>query len=271
MTGFSTLEVSDADLAPEGFSFCTVRSPALGRRADVVIYNALCPSNDLPVIVLLHGVYGGAWSWAFQGGAHRIYQRLRSSGEIGDFALVMPSDGLSGDGSGYLNRASGRFGDWIADDVIKLARSRIPQMSAASPIYLAGLSMGGFGALRLGALHPDTFRAVSAHSPICDSEDFRHFTSEDLLADATEPTVPVSIAELYAARAGATPPIRFDCGDADVLRPSVERLADRLTRAGIDHRYEPLSGGHNWDYWSSAFVRTLKFFDTIGRSAPRRE
>ncbi|MFZ4533020.1 MAG: hypothetical protein ACOYOJ_14555, partial [Alsobacter sp.] len=119
MTGFSTLEVSDADLAPEGFSFCTVRSPALGHRADVVIYNADCPSNDLPVIVLLHGVYGGAWSWAFQGGAHRIYQRLRAGDEIGDFALVMPSDGLSGDGSGYMNRASGRFGDWIANDVIE--------------------------------------------------------------------------------------------------------------------------------------------------------
>ena len=271
MSGFPTLEVSDAGLAPQGFTFCTVRSPALGRRADVLFYNADCICEDIPVIILLHGVYGSAWSWAFQGGAHRVYDRLRSAGEIGDFALVMPSDGLAGDGSGYVNRVAGRFDDWIADEVVKLARLQIAHMSAASPVFIAGLSMGGFGALRLARLHPGTFAGVSAHSPICEAADFRHFTSDDPMLDKLDPAVPASIADLYTARGISVPPIRFDCGDQDVLRPSVERLASRLTRAGVPHSYEPLSGGHDWKYWSRAFERSLEFFDAIGRSVPRKE
>lgn len=270
MRGFPTLEVSDAALAPPGFTFCTVRSPALGRRADVLLYNADCICEDIPVIVLLHGVFGSAWSWALQGGAHRVYDRMRSAGAIRDFALVMPSDGLAGDGSGYVNRAAGRFDDWIADEVVELARLRIAHMSAASPVFIAGLSMGGFGALRLAGLHPGAFAAVSAHSPICEAADFRHFTSDTPLSDMLDPAVPASIADLYAARGISAPPIRFDCGDQDVLRPSVERLASRLTLAGVPHCYEPLSGGHDWQYWSRAFERTLTFFDTIGRSAPRK-
>jgi len=271
VSGFPTLEVSDTGLALPGFTFCTVRSPALGRRADVLFYNAECICEDIPVIILLHGVFGSAWSWAFQGGAHRVYDRLRSAGEIGDFALVMPSDGLAGDGSGYVNRVAGRFDDWIADEVVELARLRIVHMSAASPVFIAGLSMGGFGALRLARLHPHTFAGVSAHSPICEAADFRHFTSDDPLSDRLDPAIPAGIADLYAAQGIPVPPIRFDCGDQDMLRPSVERLASRLTLAGVPHRYEPLSGGHNWQYWSRAFERTLEFFDSIGRSVPRTE
>jgi S-formylglutathione hydrolase FrmB len=178
---------------------------------------------------------------------------------------------LAGDGSGYVNRVAGRFDDWIAHEVIELARWRIAHMSAASRVFIAGLSMGGFGALRLARLHLGTFAAVSAHSPICEAADFRHFTSDDPLSDTLDPAVPASIADLYSARGIPVPPIRFDCGDEDVLRPSVERLASRLTLAGVPHRYEPLSGGHDWTYWSTAFERTLAFFDTIGRSVPRKE
>lgn len=271
MSGFPTLEVSDAALAPPGFTFCTVRSPALGRRADVVFYNADCASADVPVIILLHGVYGSAWSWALQGGAHRVYERLRAAGAIGDFALVMPSDGLAGDGSGYLNRAAGRFDDWIAGEVVALARSGIAQMSDASRVFIAGLSMGGYGALRLAALHPGTFAAASAHSPICEAADFRYFTSEDPFADTVDPAIPASLAELIAAPGKAVPPIRFDCGDADVLRPSVERLSGRLAQAGVAHRYERMSGGHDWNYWSNAFARTLVFFDEFGRMTVKQE
>jgi S-formylglutathione hydrolase FrmB len=270
MSGFPTLEASDAALAPPGFSFCTVRSPALGRRGDVVFYNADSACPDVPVIILLHGVFGSAWSWAFQGGAHSIYERLRAAGTIGEFALVMPSDGLEGDGSGYVNRAAGRFDDWIAAEVVALARARIAQMSAASPVFIAGLSMGGFGALRLAVLHPGTFAAASAHSPVCEAADFRHFTRDNPLSGALDPSMPQDLADLCEAQGEALPPIRFDCGDADVLRPSVDRFARRLTRAGIHHRYDQLSGGHDWACWSGAFAHTLRFFETIARPAVRK-
>ncbi|NJN36293.1 MAG: hypothetical protein HC794_03575 [Nitrospiraceae bacterium] len=151
----------------------------------------------------------------------------------------------------------------LKDEVVELARLRIAHMSAGSPVFIAGLSMGGFGALRLARLHPGTFAAVSAHSPICEAADFQHFTSDDPMSDTLDPAGPTSIADLYTAPGIPVPPIRFDCGDEDVLRPSVERLASRLKLAGVPHRYEPLMGGHDWEYWSKAFERTLAFFDTV--------
>lgn len=263
MSVFRTVESSDPDLAPAGFTFCSVQSEALGRRADVVFYNADGRSEDVPMIVLLHGVYGSAWSWAFQGGAHATYEKLRKANEIGEFALVMPSDGLYGDGSGYINRAAGRFEDWIAFDVIELARRQITSMTENSNIYIAGLSMGGYGALRLGALNPSTFHAISAHSAICHLADFKHFTNEDISADLLDSNDTLSLADLLISNAARLPAIRFDCGEEDILRDSNDRLAASLAEAGITHTYETLPGGHDWTYWSDAVERSFRFFDHI--------
>jgi hypothetical protein len=64
----------------------------------------------------------------------------------------MPSDGLWGDGSGYVPHASQDFERWIVDEVPVATRIAVPACDDASPIFIAGLSMGGFAALRLNAL-----------------------------------------------------------------------------------------------------------------------
>ena len=72
MSAFRTIEVSDPALAPEGLSFITVKSAALAQRADITLY--VPPQaqglRDLPLVLLLHGVYGSQWAWAFKGGVH---------------------------------------------------------------------------------------------------------------------------------------------------------------------------------------------------------
>jgi putative tributyrin esterase len=148
---FRTLEVSDPALSPPGLRFVTVKSAALGQRADVLLFvpPQAAALQSVPLVLLLHGVYGSHWAWAFQGGAHLTAQRLIDSGAIPPLVLAMPSDGLWGDGSGYVAHAEQDFERWIVDEVPAAARAACSACSEASPLFIAGLSMGGFGALRL--------------------------------------------------------------------------------------------------------------------------
>src|SRR5579872_6172694 len=110
------LESSPAPL--EGLTFATVKSRALRGRADITFFvPGATQGTDLPLVVLLHGVYGSHWAWAVKGNAHRTAQRMIEAGEIPRLALAMPSDGLWGDGSGYLSHPGLDFEKWIVDEV----------------------------------------------------------------------------------------------------------------------------------------------------------
>ena len=143
---FRTLEISNPSYSPEGMQCVTVKSAALGQRADVSIYIApeFSHLHHLPIVTLLHGVYGSHWSWAYQGGAHLTAANLMRQGQIEPMVLVMLSDGLWGDGSGYVAHASQDFERWIVEEVPEIARQACASCDEDSPLFIAGLSMGGF-------------------------------------------------------------------------------------------------------------------------------
>ena len=86
------LEVSDPSLSPEGLCFVTVRSEALGQRADLTLFvpPEAAGLRDVPIVILLHGVYGSHWAWALKGGAHVTTQRLIATGELPPVVLATP-------------------------------------------------------------------------------------------------------------------------------------------------------------------------------------
>ena len=180
---FRTIEVSDPAIAADGLGFVTVKSRALRRRADVTLYVPSVAQGvaDLPIVVLLHGVYGSHWAWALKGRAHLTAARLIARGALPPAVLVMPSDGLWGDGSGYVVHADHDVEHWIVDEVPVLARELVPGCSARSPLLVAGLSMGGFGALRLAGKYPDRIAAAAALSAVTDATQF------DALIEETRP------------------------------------------------------------------------------------
>ena len=166
MNTFRTLETSDPALTPHGLQFVTVKSAALRQRADLMLFMPAQAAGlqNLPLVILLHGVYGSHWAWAFQGGAHQTAQRVVDAGALPPCVLAMPSDGLWGDGSGYVAHRAQDFERWILDEVPAAARAACAACSDASPLCIAGLSMGGFGALRLAGKHPHRFVAAAGHS-----------------------------------------------------------------------------------------------------------
>ena len=258
---FRNVEVSDPAYEVEGLREVTVASPALGRRGDVTVWAPPGADGPLPLVVLLHGVYGSHWAWARSAGAHRTAARLVATGEVGPLALAMPSDGLWGQGSGYLPRAGEDSEAWVLDDVPRAARCAVPGAGLAG-LFLVGLSMGGFGALRLAAVRPDAVRGAVGLSSITRVEDFTGFVDSPLSAYADPAGRTGDLAELLPATTGL-PALRLDCGRDDPLLAGNRRVHDALVRAGVPHDYEEHPGAHDWGYWTTRLPDALRFVERV--------
>jgi len=261
---FRTIELSDPRFEHEGLRSVTVKSPALRQRADLTLF--VPPESRevgaVPIVILLHGVYGSHWAWALKGGAHRTADRMRQAGEIPAMILAMPSDGLWGDGSGYVPHSQQDFERWIVEDVPSAVREAIPVAGPASPLFISGLSMGGFGALRLAAKYPQIFRAAGGHSSMTHFDQHTQFVEEPLESYAC-PQSDRSVLQSMLRNRDRLPPIRFDCGTDDPLLSYNRDLSEQLKRGGIAHTYEEFPGGHEWPYWEKHLADMLRFFATF--------
>lgn len=254
---FVTTELSDPRFEVDGLRCATVFSRALGRRGDCTFWAPQDVAGPIPLVILLHGVYGSHWAWAHKGGAHRRAAKLIANGELPPLALAMPSDGLFGLGSGYVKHAAGDFRAWILSEIPELAAAALDAVSPESPLALAGLSMGGFGALLLGATAGDQVRAVAGLSSITDFAQMKLFvgdTSGYDVADADR-----SVLGAMLAHRDRLPAIHFDCGDTDPLIEPNRALHAALDEAGIAHSYVEHPGGHEWPYWENHIGAALQF------------
>lgn len=258
---FRTFERAELTADPKGLSHITVKSKALGRRADVTAFvpDDVEEGTLMPIVTLLHGVYGSHWAWAFKGEAHLTARTLMAQKLIPPMVLLMPSDGHWGDGSGYVPHTDANYEQWIVEEVPTIAYQLANACSPASPRYLAGLSMGGFAALRLGAKYPSLFRAISAHSSATHINQLASLIEETTDGWSSQAFDQDVFAALEEAK-GSLPRIRFDCGTRDQLLAANRILHQKMESAGIAHIYEELPGAHDWDYWKSNLYRSLMFF-----------
>jgi S-formylglutathione hydrolase FrmB len=216
----------------------------------------------VPLVTLLHGVYGSHWAWAFQGGVHRTAQRLIDGGDIPPLVLAMPSDGLWGDGSGYVRHATQDFERWIVDEVPAAVGEVCAACGPGSPRCIAGLSMGGFGAMRLAGRYPRRYVAAAGHSSVTEVTQVDSWLAESRVVWAAEP-VDQSVLAAWRAEQGPLPRLRFDCGLDDKLLAANRELHAALDAAGIPHTYAEHAGGHDWLYWSRRIEDTLRFFGDV--------
>lgn len=261
---FRTVELSDPRFERDGLRMMTVKSPSLRRRADLTVYVPELPSDptQVAVVVLLHGVYGSHWGWAMKGGAHLIGASLMAAGNIPPMVLAMPSDGLWGDGSGYVPHSEADYERWVIDEVPAAVRLAVPPLGTNAPLFLAGLSMGGFGALRIGAKYRKACAGMSGHSSVTRIRDLDEFIVESRGEWSREDDDESILAAMTSGR-GSLPPFRFDCGTDDPLLPANRKLHRELDDAGIPHRYEEFPGGHQWPYWEAHLADSLRFFAQV--------
>lgn len=262
MSSFRTVKLSDPAYESNGIRFITLKTPHLKGRGDICLFVPTIENNadDLPIFILLHGVYGSAWSWALNGGAAQTAQRLIETKQISPAIIAMPSDGLWGDGSGYFAHHEKQFDSWITHDVPLAIRELIPEAQNNKTLCIGGLSMGGYGALMLGARFPTLFRAISAHSSITRLEEMRPFVEEPMEGYFKENTCP-DVIEAMIKNKELIPPLRFDCGIDDDLIQANRLLHKQLEHSEILHTYEEFDGGHEWPFWQTHVEKTFLFFD----------
>ena len=251
--------LSDELPGQAGVRLLTMHSRALQQRGDVSLY--LPPDTadrTLPLLVLLHGVNGSHWNWWALGDMHGIAAEMIASREIEPTAIAMPSDGLWSDGSGYLRHRAFDAEAWIMEDVPACIQSVLPQVRV-DRFGLGGLSMGGYGALRLGAKYPERVMAIAAHSAVTSLEDLQPFVQESIEKDLALGKRDADLLYWMRRHRAHLPPIRFDCGTDDSLLAGNRVLHAQMMKARIPHVYEEYPGGHDWNYWRTHGRGTLRF------------
>lgn len=264
MSRFRTTEISNPEFESNNLRFITVKTKNLSGRGDICVFVPnVKNAKDLPVAILLHGVYGSAWIWAHKAGVHFTAQSMIDNKEINPFIIAMPSDGLWGDGSAYLPHNGKNFEKWIVDDVRYAVLENIDVASENSKFFISGLSMGGYGALHLGAKYSHIFSGISGHSSITHIDQMPLFVEEPQEVYPNVNLDEVSVFKSILNNRTSLPPLRFDCGKNDLLIEHNRTLHQNLKANDIPHTYEEFEGAHEWEYWQEHIKDTLRFFNTL--------
>lgn len=166
----------DATVERTTFHAAALEKNPLGDPADqpVLVYlppaYAAEPTRRFPVVYLLHGLGMKPADWERSGPGHpplsaAITAEIRA-GAFPDLIVVYANGANGHMGSLYMNSSiAGRWEDALVRDLVAWVDARYRTLPTAASRGVTGLSMGGFGALRFGFLHPDIFGAVYALSP----------------------------------------------------------------------------------------------------------
>lgn len=262
---FRTCEISNPSFMPKNLSLVTVKSKHLNGRGDMLIINQQVDTHSAPIVILLHGVYGSHWAWQYSVGIKQSLLTLQQQHpNLSDFVFVMPSDGLFGDGSGYLPVAGhGNYEKWIVEDVIAACQQVVANVDEKSSIYIAGLSMGGYGALRLGCKYADKFSGISAHSSITQFDEMALFVEEELSVYRQGNEQNADITYWLEKNREKLPPMRFDCGVDDPLIQGNRNFERYLKQHNYCYQYQEFTGGHEFEYWAKHVQKSFLFFDQI--------
>lgn len=208
------------------------------------------PDGRCPVLYLLHGWSDDETIWT------RRTSIERYASEAG-LAVVMPRGGLS-----YYQNTAGGMAYWtlVSEEIPALCERWFPITTAREGTFAAGLSMGGYGALRLGLSRPEKFRAVASLSGVTDlrtrwtaSRTTRDADAKLMAtifgADGPGPASDLfSLAEAVAA-SGRSPSIHLSCGTEDFLYADNVRFRDHARALGLDLEYAECRGSHEWGFW----------------------
>jgi putative tributyrin esterase len=260
MKKFPNAQLSSPIPGNERLRFLNFRGKSLAYRGDVLLYAppGFESLQNVNLLLLLHGVYGCQWNWWLNAAIDRTADEMLRVGTMPPMMIAMPSDGLWGDGSGYVPHAHGNYERWIVDDIPGCLHELFPQLQTEK-FFLAGLSMGGFGAMRLGMKYSTRVRGISAHSSVTDVTQLSRFIPYPPEAFQFAGEVDTDLLHWAKTNRSQLPPLRFDCGTEDPLIEENQKLHRDLTELEVPHIYEEFLGNHDWLYWTEHVRRTLAF------------
>ena len=239
-------------------AFCELRyrSAALEKQ---VAANVILPEGKgdgpFPVFYLLHGLSDDHTMWSRNTSLERYAAAY-------PMIVVMPDGGRSF----YCDAAQGfAYETAIVGDLVGTVDRLFQTRRGRAGRAIGGLSMGGYGALKLALRFPEMFCSATSHSgAVHFGHDFWHDRSEfaRIVGEPVcgGPNDLYRIAEEHASgKRSPLPALRIDCGADDFLSEDNRAFHAHLEKLGLAHEYAEFPGAHTWDYWDARVQEALAF------------
>jgi len=246
-----------------------------------VKYSVYLPSDyqtsqrNCPVLYLLHGYSDDETGWIQFGEVNEIADKGITEGAFPACIIIIPD----GKVSWYCNSADGkdRWEDMFVKELIPFVEKEYRIRAKKEFRAIAGLSMGGYGALGLSMRNPDLFSTCVALSSGTFSDEeittqpdkqydmfFKNIFGNNLkgearITEAWKSNSPLHLVETVSVE--KLKGIRFyiDCGDDDFLYTGNSQLHIAMRKLNIPHEYRVRNGSHEWSYWRTGIYDGLKF------------
>ena len=218
-------------------------------------------------LYLLHGHSDDHTAWMRWSSIEKYAEGL-------NIAVVMPAVHLSF----YTDMAYGpAYWQLISEEVPTLVRDMFALSADREDNFVAGLSMGGYGAFKLALAHPDRFAAAASLSGVVDISEVVRTKKQDPLNKARLiemrnvfgdlGKVPGSKHDLFAlakkvAKGPVKPRLYQCCGTEDFLIADNRRFRDAIRKLPLDLIYEEGPGTHEWGYWDQMIQNVLAWMFT---------
>lgn len=243
------------------------------------------PTGGYPTLTLLHGLSDDHTIWMRRTSIER-YAAARN------LAVVMPAAGRSF----YQDMASGaRYWTYLNEELPAIMRSYFPLATGREHNYVAGLSMGGYGALRLALANPDKYAACASLSAALDVArrcreagrqgsllsrvEMQSIFGADLKVKGTASDL-FALAQSVAttqgagappprgatARTHAKPALYLSCGAQDSLLPENRAFHQHLESLHWKHAYSEPPGAHEWSVWDAEIQRVIEWLPGLANA-----
>lgn len=242
-------------------------------------YRVIFPANydsakdkKFAVIYLLHGLFGHFNNWAEKSEVTVFAQDY-------EYLIVMP-EGNNGWYADSVSIPNDRYETYIAEELISEIDKKFRTIADKRHRAIAGLSMGGYGALKFGIKYPEKFILAGSFSGAVSIASFKN--KEELPAGLLRNSVISTFGdaetetkksndifkiadEISKEKISVLPFLYLDCGTEDELGllSANRQFADILVKQKIPHEFRQLPGKHNWAFWNSQlaeFLRVTKRF-----------
>lgn len=215
-------------------------------------------------LYLLHGLLGNYTAWITE-------TRILRLAADKNLAVVMPS----GDNSFYLDHPAegninNNYGEFIGRELVETTRKMFPLSHDREDTYIAGLSMGGYGAIRNGLKYHETFAYIAGlSSAVHILEDIVNVENRNIvyeescfgsLAEAikTDKNPRVLVNNLKKQNV-QFPKIFMACGTEDSLIDVNRAYRDFFRESGLEVTYHEEAGRHDWVFWDKYIEKVLEW------------
>lgn len=209
------------------------------------------------VLYLLHGLSGNCDEW-FR------FSKIEYYAKKYNLIVIMPEVQRSF----YSNTKYGiNYFDFVADELPEICNKWFRIDTSRENTFIAGESMGGYGAVMIGLSRPERYEAVASLSGVLDFDGFKKMIKEkvfpDMLPEELEilcdKDTPIELGKKLAD-SNKRPRLIQLCGTEDFLYEANQKFKEALDSAGYKHTYIEAKGDHEWPYWDKAIQYAIMFF-----------